>query len=218
MLIKSEDISELAMALHAFQSKAPSIGLDAKNPFFKSDYATLANIVKTSAPILAECKLAVTQLLCGAGGVTTILLHISGQYIGDSVELPAAKDDPQGHGSAITYARRYGYASILGLVPDKDDDANAASGRTPPKKAKATKAADSPDLAAGKARLMVRAKNTLIRLGVSEPTDRQAVGMITSAAKVAKQTLPLKTVEAVDKTAVCLEELDESHILKESEV
>ena len=218
MLIKSDDIGELAKALCTFQAKAPSIGLDAVNPFFDKDgkggYASLANIVKTAAPTLAECGLAVTQLLCGAGGVTTILLHDSGQYISDSVELPASKNDPQGHGSAITYARRYGYASILGLVPDKDDDGNAASqppAKKPPAKPEtkkpATQKPKDDELEQAKAIIFTKAKNQLIEAGIAVPTDKEVIIRIQLAAKMAKQSLPFKDPDSVDKAAICMDEL-----------
>lgn len=126
-MIKSDQIEMLTKALVAFQKEMKSVGFDKDNPFFKSKYATLANIVDSSKALLAKNGLAVTQLTTGEGGVTTILLHESGQYIGDTLTLKAVKDDPQGHGSAITYARRYAYASILGIVSDEDDDGNAAT-------------------------------------------------------------------------------------------
>ena len=62
--------------------------------------------------------------------VTTLLLHSSGEWIKDTLSLRPAKDDAQGAGSAITYARRYSLASLVGVVADEDDDAEAAVGRT----------------------------------------------------------------------------------------
>lgn len=130
-MIKSDQIELLTKALIAFQKEMKSVVFDADNPFFKSKYATLTNIVDSSKALLAKNSLAVTQLVTGDGGVTTILLHESGQFIGDTLTLKPSKDDPQGHGSAITYARRYAYASILGIVSDSDDDGNAASSAKP---------------------------------------------------------------------------------------
>lgn len=147
-MIKSEQINELTKALIAFQSEMKSVSFDADNPFFKSKYATLTNIVDSSKELLAKNGLAVTQLTTGDGGVTTILMHTSGQFIGDTLTLKAVKDDPQGHGSAITYARRYAYASILGIVSDADDDGNEAS---QPKSQQKTTASTSPRPAVAKA-------------------------------------------------------------------
>jgi hypothetical protein len=124
---KSPTISELAKALVAFQKEMKTVGFDAKNPFFKSEYATLSNLVEESKAILAKNGLAVSQLTEDAGAVTTVLMHTSGEYLSSKLTLKPVKEDPQGLGSCITYARRYAYAAILGLVSDKDDDGNAAS-------------------------------------------------------------------------------------------
>jgi hypothetical protein len=45
------------------------------------------------------------------------------------LHVPAAKHDPQGYGSALTYARRYSLLAATGLAPE-DDDGNAGSRRT----------------------------------------------------------------------------------------
>lgn len=124
---KSETITKLALALVAFQKDMGAVSFDANNPFFQNKYATLAALVAHAKPLLASNKLAVSQLTEGEGGVTTILMHESGEYMFSTLTLKPSKDDPQGRGSAITYARRYGYASILGLVSDDDDDGNAAT-------------------------------------------------------------------------------------------
>jgi hypothetical protein len=64
-----------------------------------------------------------------------MLFHSSGQYISSTAMLRLIKNDPQAHGSAITYMRRYSFMSILGLVADADDDGNAASYAPSAKKA-----------------------------------------------------------------------------------
>lgn len=127
---KSESIAKLATSLIAFQKKVKPIKFDNTNPYFKSKYATLTALVESTKKDLAECGLAVSQLLDGTGGVTTILMDASGEFISSSLQLKPTKEDPQGVGSAITYSRRYAYAAILGLVSDEDDDGNAASNPT----------------------------------------------------------------------------------------
>jgi hypothetical protein len=124
---KSPEIKELALALINFQREMKTVVFDASNPFFKSKYATLAQLVSASKDLLAKNFLTVSQLTEDEGAVTTILMHQSGQYISSKLTLKPVKDDPQGRGSCLTYARRYSYASILGLVADDDDDGNAAS-------------------------------------------------------------------------------------------
>jgi hypothetical protein len=58
--------------------------------------------------------------------VTTILAHSSGEFISEALTMTAAQNTPQGVGSTITYGRRYGLASMVGIAPE-DDDGNAAS-------------------------------------------------------------------------------------------
>ena len=102
----------------------------ANNPFFKSKYASLPDVVKAAAPILAKHDLCVMQfpgIEDGQDALFTIVLHKSGQHIGDVMLLKLPKNDAQGQGSAMTYARRYSYMAALGLVADEDDDGNAAS-------------------------------------------------------------------------------------------
>lgn len=123
----SDNINELAAALSSFQGEMKAVSFDAVNPYFKSRYATLSALVDAASPVLAKNGLSVSQLCTGDGAVTTMLIHKSGQYIGDTLKLTPTKNDPQGLGSAITYARRYAYASILGLVSEADDDGNSAS-------------------------------------------------------------------------------------------
>lgn len=126
---KSPEISELAKALVGFQTQMETVVYDADNPFYKSKYATLAALVSASKDLLAKNGLAVSQLIEDEGSVSTILMHTSGQFFSCKVKLTPVKNDPQGLGSAITYSRRYAYAAILGLVSDKDDDGNSASGK-----------------------------------------------------------------------------------------
>jgi len=113
--------------------KVDTIRKDAKNPFFKSSYASLANILDSIKEPLIECGLAVTQFPFGENGLMTILMHESGEWIGFEYQMRPAKDDPQGRGSAITYQRRYAIASVLCLNIDEDDDGNLAThGRSTP--------------------------------------------------------------------------------------
>ncbi len=43
--------------------------------------------------------------------------------------MPLSKNDPQGYGSAITYARRYALSSLVGIITENDDDAESACNR-----------------------------------------------------------------------------------------
>lgn len=140
----SESLANLAPALARVQQRVKTIPFDAKNPFFKSKYASLPAILEIVRPLLAEEGLSLVQ---GAGfhhvdsegnivGITvdTSLIHESGEFVTIGAVMPLAKDkngevNPQGAGAATTYGRRYGVSLILSLATDEDDDGNAASGR-----------------------------------------------------------------------------------------
>jgi hypothetical protein len=124
---KSESIKQLASALMVFHIKIDTIKKDATNPFFKSKYASLSNILDAIKIPLAESDLSFSQHPMGENGLSTILMHKSGEWIGSHFTMKPVKNDPQGIGSCITYMRRYALAAILGLNIDEDDDGNAAS-------------------------------------------------------------------------------------------
>ena len=135
---KSESIKAIAAALITFHLKVENIKKDSTNPFFKSKYASLSNILDAISTPLEESGLSFVQFPTGDSGLTTILMHSeSGEYLEADYTMKAAKDDPQGRGSAITYQRRYALSAILGLNIDEDDDANHAThgGSTPDKAA-----------------------------------------------------------------------------------
>jgi|688.fasta_scaffold614850_2 predicted RNA-binding protein with PUA-like domain len=126
---KSETITSLAKALIDFNGRVSKITKDAKNPFFKSNYASLSNIQDAISKPLADSGLTYSQMPTGVNGLCTILIHAeSGEYLMDSFIMPVSKpNDPQAVGSAITYAKRYALAGILGLNIDDDDDGNKAA-------------------------------------------------------------------------------------------
>jgi len=124
----SESIDLLAAALVAAQGEFEPVGKDSLNPHYKSRFASLANVVDTIRPILAKHGLAVSQWPSEGDTLVTMLLHSSGQHIAAPMPLHLAKSDPQGMGSALSYARRYSLMAVLGLVSgDEDDDGQAAS-------------------------------------------------------------------------------------------
>lgn len=128
---KSENISELAKALNIFQGKLKAVKKDGVNPFFKTHYATLDAIWEAIREPLSTNGLAITQTLGqssdGKALLDTTLLHTSGEWLSGSMLLNPVKEDPQGLGSAISYARRYSLCAMLGIVADEDDDANIAT-------------------------------------------------------------------------------------------
>lgn len=132
---KSESIKELATALNKAQSEMSGAKKGKVNPFFKSKYANLEEVISCAKEALFNNGLSVSQFPVtqdNKAGVTTLLMHLSGEFLEDTLLLTCAKNDPQGMGSAITYARRYAYQSVLG-IPSEDDDGNNASRTTAPK-------------------------------------------------------------------------------------
>lgn len=115
--------------------KAFSPALKEKNnPAFRSKYADLGACIDAVDDALLDNGIAMYQeTFEDATGVTveTVLLHESGEVIrSGKLHVPASKQDPQGFGSALTYARRYSLMAACGIAPE-DDDGNAASNRHP---------------------------------------------------------------------------------------
>lgn len=128
---KSESIKSLAEALAKAQAEFSAVPFNATNPFLKNKYADLGAIIQSAKPILAKYGLAVSQPAEGEGniiGVTTMLIHSSGEWISSTVRMELAdekgKSLAQVAGSVITYLRRYSLASMLGLYSDEDNDGN----------------------------------------------------------------------------------------------
>jgi hypothetical protein len=124
---KSTEIKNLATALNAFQGEVSKIAKTATNPFFKSKYASLSDILDVIREPLFNNGLSFVQFPKGKYGLETMLMHVSGEWVSESYEMEPTKKDPQGAGSVITYQRRYALGAILGLNIDVDDDGNKAS-------------------------------------------------------------------------------------------
>lgn len=126
----SDSIAKLAPALLAAQKAITFAAKDTANPFFKSKYADLPCVIDAIKGPLNSAGIAFIQSASpsehGYLAMTTRLIHESGEWIEDTATVPLVKVDPQGYGSASTYARRYALAAITGLYQD-DDDGNAAS-------------------------------------------------------------------------------------------
>lgn len=119
---------------------------DKTNPAFRSKYADLGACLDAVDDALLEQGIAVYQeTFMDDTGVTveTVFLHESGETIrGGKLHVPAAKMDPQGFGSALTYARRYSLQAACGIAPE-DDDGNAASKSFTPQAKAAPKTASA---------------------------------------------------------------------------
>lgn len=124
--------NKVAAALVKAQKEFGPALKSSTNPHFKSRYADLAACVEAVVDALNNNGIALTQRVspCDDGVIVeTVFIHESGEIINcGQLHVPAAKQDPQGYGSALTYARRYSLMAACGIAPE-DDDANAASRR-----------------------------------------------------------------------------------------
>lgn len=130
MVEQSQSVAKLFAAVVAAGGELKNPPKDSVNPHFKSRYADLATVLDTVRPVLTRHKLAVVQMpteMDGGPGLATTLVHESGEWMRSTVRLYPGKQDPQGIGSALTYARRYGLQAVLGIAADDDDDGHAGS-------------------------------------------------------------------------------------------
>ncbi len=121
----------LASALVAAQADMPAVAKDGTNPHFHSKFVSLDNLIAQTRPVLNKHGLAIAQFPAhnelGAPTLVTKLMHVSGESLEYAQPLFLPSQDMQKLGAAITYARRYGWASALGIASDDDDDGNHAS-------------------------------------------------------------------------------------------
>lgn len=129
---KSTSITKLAEALAKAQAEMPAVRMNAINPFLKNKYADLGAVIETSRPILAKHGLSISQFPMSKDdriGVTSILMHTSGEWLEDSISIQLADAKglsvAQSAGVAISYLRRYQWQSIVGMYADEDTDGHA---------------------------------------------------------------------------------------------
>jgi len=148
---KSESIKQLSAALSKLQGELIDAPKSSENPFFKSKYADLSEVLKVIRPLLCKHGLSVIQspsLLDSNVVVETMLAHSSGEYVSSSLTVPVGKKDAQAVGSAITYGRRYSLSAIMGIT-QADDDGNAAVAKEEPKSIKNASKKPLPDTITG---------------------------------------------------------------------
>lgn len=148
-IYNSTEITTLAKALIEVQSELVPATKDATNPFTRSTYATLNSVMEACRDVLLKHGIWLTQLPVpapselGAGyiALVTKLTHAeSGEWQSSLTVIPLPKADPQGMGSALTYARRYALVAMLGMVTEDDDGESA---KIPPKMAERSKSSVS---------------------------------------------------------------------------
>lgn len=127
----SDSIKAIFGAFSKFRSQVKQPAKNANNPYFNANYVTLEGVMQAIDEALPGTGLAYSQLVeNGDNGVcvSTLITHLSGEWmLYGPLTLTPTKRDPQGQGSAITYAKRYQLASAFGISSDVDDDANAGT-------------------------------------------------------------------------------------------
>jgi hypothetical protein len=140
---KSDTIGKLAAALSKAQSQMEPAKKDTKGNFGK--FADLGEVIDTIRRVSTPNGLSFSQFPVGdaAGvGVSTILMHESGEWLSDTIYLPATEEmgkrnGAQAAGGNITYLRRYALASVFGVYADEDTDGNQTARHTPQAKPQA---------------------------------------------------------------------------------
>lgn len=130
--MNSPEITELAEAMILVQQTLSPALKDAENTFTNSRYATLHSVMNACRDALLEHGVWLTQYPVSVeanqlGLVTKIVHAETGQWQASLLTIPLPKNDPQGYGSAMTYARRYGLSALIGIVTENDDDGEMAS-------------------------------------------------------------------------------------------
>lgn len=122
----TSELGKLFEALAKAQSEMCAAKTDKTNPYFKSKYADLFSVIRSSRPYLTKNGLSVIQRMGVANdsslNLYTRLCHSSGQWIESCVPINPAKQDVQTLGSYITYMKRYTYSAITGTVSGNEDD------------------------------------------------------------------------------------------------
>jgi len=134
----SAQINEIVSALAKAQGEMKPAVFNRVNPHFRNRYADFTSCMEAVREPLSKNGLAISQMPStthdGKFVLVTLLAHGSGQWMAGEFPLISVKQDSQGIGSAMTYAKRYSLCGMLGIVADEevdadDDDGEAAAGR-----------------------------------------------------------------------------------------
>lgn len=129
----SDSIQEITKALVAAQKEMQPAQKSGNNPHFQASYATLKDVMDAALPALNSQGIAVTQATDDTElgtGVVTRLMHTSGEWIESTTIIPVQQRTAHAVGSALMYARRYGFQSLIGLAASDDDDGETATAGT----------------------------------------------------------------------------------------
>lgn len=168
----SETTAFIAKALSAAQGQMRAAEKGSINKHLGNRYADIASVWDVCRAPLAANGLALVQTIGWESPsivLETRLLHVSGEWIEGRYPVKPTKDDPQGLGSAITYARRYSLMAMVGVVADEDDDGHAESEPTEPSNREAERRKDE---------LVQRVLALRARIGIPNDVMRHVVGIM----------------------------------------
>ena len=121
----SPSTGELTKALAAAQAEYPVVAYDSANPHFKSKFASYAACCEALRGPLTKQGLALPDFRPGLMNGQWVLLgtlrHSSGEYIQGIAPLLMGKQDMQGFGAAVTYAKRTLLMSLCGGFAGEPD-------------------------------------------------------------------------------------------------
>ena len=211
MEINSEKQDQIIPALIEARKIMTGAVKDEKNPFFKNTYATLPSVIECVNDPLLENGILVTQptqIIEGRVILITELMHVSGQWKRGYLPIINKKQDDQGQGSSMTFARRQGLLAIMS-IPTIDDDGEASADPKEPGRKKIMemnerKSEDDipyPDeISVIETRISEREQSNLISLVCDLGLQDQAKGLIQShgfedSSKITKDKLQKITKE-----------------------
>lgn len=185
-------------AMAAAQAQMGKAIKDASNPAFRSKYADLASVMDACLPALNANGVAVYQpTIDDETGrfVETILAHESGETIKCRVPLIVQKNDMQGYGSAVTYARRYGLMCMAGIAPE-DDDGNAAA-KAAPQEAPRQAKGPTPEQVACESLTKAATMDALAAIWGDLPKDVQRASSVIQAKDARKSALTVPVTDEI---------------------
>lgn len=178
-MLTSDTITKITPALIKAQGEfAPAVKAKV-NPHFKSKYVPLDVVIDAIAEPLRNNGIAIlqqTDIQDARTVLVTRLIHESGEWIAGRYPVHPVKADPQGEGSALTYARRYALMALVGIAPE-DDDGNAA--------VKATEKTAAED----------KGKADKLRDSLAKAEDRAALDQV--AARIAESKFDAATAQTL---------------------
>jgi hypothetical protein len=187
-MITSNEVDKVLPALFQLKKKLKPMTKDSKNPFFKSNYLELPDLLDNLEPLVEECGLVISQATCHRHGDEYVISRLSHAESGQFVEAEykvGFVDDPQKNGARNTYGRRFSLKGLIGLS-ERDDDGNFASGKAsnakPADKPTASKPADKPVSGFGSS----PAKEPAKLEGASAPKPSSGFGSAQPASQPAK--------------------------------